>query len=226
VRPNPIFRFTLSLLFVISALAPTLRAAPQTGVTVSIDPRSLALPIGGTRQFGAKVIGTTNTAVTWTVNNLAAGDATVGTISGAGFYTAPAVPPPGYVVTVKATSVADPTAFAACNVTVRNPIPNVASVTPSPLPLGPFTLTVKGSLFMSGAQVLWNSAPLPTNYVSATLLTATGSATQTGSFNVTVANPGPGAVSAAFVVKVVSSVVVVVTPSSAGLMPGAAQQFR
>jgi uncharacterized protein (DUF1800 family) len=226
VRPNSILQFTLSLLLVITALAPAIQAAPQTGVAVSIDPKALTLAVGGTRQFSVKVTGATNTAVTWTVNNLPGGNSSIGTISNTGFYTAPAVPPPGYVVTVKATSVADSTAFAACNVTVRNLTPNVYSVAPSPLPLGPFTITVNGSLFASGAQVLWNNAPLATNFVSANQLTAAGNATLTGSFNVTVANPGPAAVSTAFTVKVVSSVAVTVSPSAAGLVPGATQQFQ
>ncbi|HKP13301.1 MAG TPA: DUF1800 family protein [Blastocatellia bacterium] len=195
-------------------------------MTVSIDPVNLTLPAGGTRQFSVKVVGAANTAVTWSVNGITGGNATVGTISGPGLYAAPAVPPAGYAVTVKATSAADPTAFAAGTVTVRNQIPNVTSVAPSPLPLGPFTITVNGSRFVSGAQVMWNNTPLPTNFVSTSQLTATGNAAQTGSFNVTVANPGPGAVSTALAVKVVSSVVVVVTPSSVGLVPAATQQFQ
>jgi uncharacterized protein (DUF1800 family) len=199
---------------------------PLTGVTVRIDPVNLTLTAGGTRQFSVQVTGTPNTAVTWKVNNLPGGNAAVGTISGTGFYTAPAVPPPGYVVTVKATSVADPTAFAAGSITVRNPVPNITSVTPSPLPLGPFSITVNGSRFVSGAQVLWNNVPLQTSFVSAAKLTATGNAAQTGSASITVANPGPGAVSTPFTVNVVSSIVVIVTPNSAGLMPTATQQFQ
>src|SRR5437868_631137 len=226
VRPNSILRFTLSLLLIITPLAPSASAVAQTGVTVAIDPVNLTLPVGSTRQYSLKVMNTTNTAVTWTINNLPGGDATVGTISSTGFYTAPAALPPGYTVTIKATSVADPTAFAAGTITVRNQIPYVTSVTPSTLPLGAFTITVNGSRFVSGAQVLWNNSALPTSYVSATQLTATGSATQTGNFNITVANPGPGAVSTALAIKVVSSVVVNITPASVGLVPGASQQFQ
>jgi uncharacterized protein (DUF1800 family) len=226
VRPNSILRFTLSLLLIITPLAPCASAVAQTGVTVAIDPVNLTLPVGGTRQYSLKMTNTTNTAVIWTINNLPGGDATVGTISSTGFYTAPAVLPSGYTVTIKATSVADPTAFAAGTITVRNQIPYVTSVTPSTLPLGAFTITVNGSRFVSGAQVLWNNSALPTSYVSATQLTATGSATQTGNFNITVANPGPGAVSTALAIKVVSSVVVNITPASVGLVPGASQQFQ
>src|SRR5690349_2394102 len=207
-------------------LAPLAEAAPAAGVTVRIDPVNLTLAVGSTRQFSVLVGGTTNTAVTWSINGINGGNTTVGTISSTGFYSAPAVPPPGYTVTVKATSVADPTAFAAGTITVRNQIPYVTSVAPSPLPLGPLNITVNGSRFVSGAQVLLNNAPLSTNFVSSTQLTATGNATQTGSFSLTVANPGPGAVSSPFTVSVVSTVVVVVTPGSVGLAPGATQQFQ
>jgi uncharacterized protein (DUF1800 family) len=226
VRPNSTFRLTAWFLLITLALAPLAEAMPLAGVTVRIDPVNLTLTVGGTRQFTVKVAGTTNTAVTWSINGITGGNATVGTISSSGFYTAPAVPPAGYAVTVKATSVADPTAFAAGTITVRNQTPSITSVSPSPLPLGPFTLTVNGSRFISGAQVLWNNAPLATNFVSTSKLTATGNATQTGSVSITVANPGPGAVSSPFTVNVVSSVVVVVTPGSAGLAPGATQQFQ
>lgn len=226
MRPTSLSRFTVWLLLITTVLAPLVRAASPAGVTVHIDPMSLTLPVGSTRQFTVQVAGTTNTTVIWSVNGITGGNATIGTISNTGFYTAPAVPPAGYAVTVKATSVADPTAFAAGTITVRNQTPGITSVTPSPLPRGPFTITVNGSRFVSGAQVLWNNTPLPTNFVSASQLTATGSATQTGSFNVTVANPGPGAVSTALAVKVVSSVVVVVMPSSVGLVPTATQQFQ
>ena len=227
MRPNSILRFTLSLLLILTPLAPCASAIAQTGVTVYIDPVNMTLPVGGTRQYSLKVMGTTNTAVTWTINNLPGGDATVGTITAAGFYTAPAVPPPGYAVSIKATSVADPTASAAGTITVRNQIPYVTSVMPSALTLGPFVITVNGSRFVSGAQVLWNNTALQTNYVSPTQLTATGNAMLTGSFNITVANPGPAAVSSpALPVNVSSTVVVNVTPSSVGLVPGASQQFQ
>jgi uncharacterized protein (DUF1800 family) len=208
------------------AVAPFAEAAPAVGVTVRIDPVNLTLAVGSTRQFSVLVGGTTNTAVTWSINGVNGGNTTVGTISSTGFYSAPAVPPPGYAVTVKATSVADPTAFAAGTITVRNQTPSVTSVTPSPLPLGPFNITVNGSRFVSGVQVLLNNGPLSTNFVSSTQLTATGNATQTGSFSLTVANPGPGAVSSPFTVNVVSTVVVVVTPGSVGLAPAATQQFQ
>src|SRR5438093_2661447 len=49
----------------------SLSTVPRTAasaVTVAIDPRAaVTVPVNGTRQFSAKVGGTTNTAVTWSL---------------------------------------------------------------------------------------------------------------------------------------------------------------
>jgi IPT/TIG domain len=49
-----------------------------------------------------------------------------------------------------------------------------------------------GSNFVSGAQVMFNNAALPTTFVSSTQLTATGNAISAGTFPVMVQNPDPG----------------------------------
>jgi uncharacterized protein (DUF1800 family) len=226
VRLKHTLRFFLCLSLTLQIwVAPSL-AAMKTSVVVTIDPTSVSMPVNSTRQFAAKVTGSTNKAVTWSVNNIVGGNAAVGTINSTGLYTAPLVPPSGYAVTVKATSLASPSAFAVAAVTVRNQIPYVTSVTPNSLPPGPFTLTVNGSRFVSGAQVLWNNTALPTNFISTTQLTATGNAAQLGLANITVANPGPGAVSTALTVNVLSTLVVSVTPTSANLPTGGTLGFQ
>ena len=201
-------------------------ASAHRGVTVTIDPGSFSTPIGGVRQLSAQVTGAANTAVTWTVNGVVGGNSTVGTIDNTGKYTAPAVTPAGWAVTARATSVADPSAFAVCAITVRNQIPYLTSAAPNPMPPGAFTLNMTGSRFVSGAQVLWNGTPLATNFVSATQLTATGNATQLGVATLTVMNPGPGAVSTPLTVNVVSALVVNIVPASVNVQAGATQQFQ
>jgi uncharacterized protein (DUF1800 family) len=215
----------LCLSFAMTKLSAGTQVSP-TVVTVTISPASITLPVGGNRQFTVQVSGTKNKSVNWTVNDIPNGNATVGTIDSAGLYTAPAATPPGYGVTVKATSAASATASADCAVTVRNQIPRLNSVTPSTLLPGPFTVTANGSRFVSGAQVLWNNTPLQTAFVSSTRLTATGNATQTGSVTITVANPGPESVSTPLTINVVSSISVSVTPNAVSLVPGASQQFQ
>jgi hypothetical protein len=76
-------------------------------VTVTVSPTSVAIPTGGSQQFTATVAGTSNTAVNWSVNGIAGGNAVVGTISAGGIYAAPATIPTPASVTIAATSQAD-----------------------------------------------------------------------------------------------------------------------
>jgi hypothetical protein len=100
---------------------------------VSLTPGSASILLGNTQAFTATVSGTTDTAVSWTVNSVAGGNATLGTISAAGLYTAPADLPSPATVEVRATSHADGTRYAAAQVTVTSDIalslaPGAASV--------------------------------------------------------------------------------------------------
>ncbi len=195
-------RSTIGLLLLMVAIA-----APAVAQTVAVSPTSVSLPVGGDRQLTAFVNGAPSAAVSWTVNGIPGGNTTVGVIDAKGKYTAPAVPPAGWNVTARATSVSNPAASASCLIAVRNQIPWTTGLSPNRLPLGPFTLKVIGSRFVSGAQVLWNGAPLTTTFNSSTQLTATGTATQVGRINITVANPGPGAVSTPLILTVTSGTV-------------------
>jgi uncharacterized protein (DUF1800 family) len=94
---------------------------PTPGVTVAVSPTSVALAPGATQAFGATVTGSTNTAVAWSVNGIAGGNATVGTISAGGLYTAPAAVPSPTTVTVRATSAASTAASAQPSVTIAAP---------------------------------------------------------------------------------------------------------
>ncbi|NDQ58425.1 MAG: DUF4091 domain-containing protein [Acidipila sp.] len=76
---------------------------------VTVTPPSDSLHVGESAQLSATVLGVTNTLVTWAVSGVTGGNTTVGLISPTGLYIAPvAVPRPG-MLTVTATSVADPT---------------------------------------------------------------------------------------------------------------------
>lgn len=72
-------------------------------------------------MFKATVINTTNTTVTWQVNNINGGNAKVGTISTFGVYVAPPTEPTPPTVNVKATSQADTTKSARALVTIGQP---------------------------------------------------------------------------------------------------------
>ncbi|MDT5059884.1 MAG: hypothetical protein QOH63_343 [Acidobacteriota bacterium] len=192
-RGSPVVALSLMFALLITTV-PTVRAF-AAGMTVMLKDSSITIPQGGSRQLTATVSGVADTSVTWSVNGITGGDATAGTISTAGNYVSPSSIAVGTIVTIKATSVADPTAYATCSITIRNQIPYITSITPNPLPPGPFTITVNGSRYVSGAQVLLNSSPLPTKFISSTQLTATGNFVG-GSASVNVVNPGPaGAIS-------------------------------
>jgi hypothetical protein len=166
---------------------------PSSGnVQVSVTPNSVNVRAASTQQFTASVTGTTNTAVTWSVNKVSGGNSTNGTISSSGNYTAPATLPNPNTVTIQAISSADSSASGSSNVTVLNPTPILTSINPTSINVGAFSLTVTGNSFLSGSQVLFAGVPLTTTYVSATQLTATGTASTVGMFAISVSNPNPG----------------------------------
>jgi hypothetical protein len=101
---------------------------PPPSIVVNVTPQSNLLLLGNTQVFAADVANTTNTAVTWSVNGVIGGNGTVGTISAAGVYTAPADLPNNTVVTVAATSAADPSKTGSAQVTLASDI--AVSVTP------------------------------------------------------------------------------------------------
>jgi IPT/TIG domain-containing protein len=163
-----------------------------SGVTVRVSPASANVRAGATQSFSATVSGTSNTAVTWQVNGVTGGSSVAGTISASGIYTAPAAVPANNTVTVRAISAASSSATASGAVTLWNPMPVLTSIAPTSVPAGAVALTVNGSGFVSGAQVVLAGAPLATTFVSATQVTATGNVAAAGNYAVSVTNPNPG----------------------------------
>ena len=91
-------------------------------VTVTISPTSASVQAaGGTQAFTGTAQNATTPGVTWSVNGAAGGNATVGTISAQGVYTAPASVPSPATVTVTAASIQDPTVTASAQVTITAP---------------------------------------------------------------------------------------------------------
>jgi len=143
-------------------------------------------------MFTATVTGSSNTAVSWSVNSSPGGSSTLGTIDSSGNYTAPAALPSPNTVSVTATSAADSTKSSSSAVTLLNPTPVLTGISPAATNLGNYTLAVTGSNFVSGAQVLLGTSALSTTFVSSTQLTATGNASSAGTYSITVQNPDPG----------------------------------
>jgi hypothetical protein len=167
-------------------------ATPPAQIAVSVTPTAANVRGGAGQPFTATVTGTTNQAVTWSVNGVVGGNATVGLITNAGLYTAPTILTNPNTITVSATSTADAGASGASDVTLWNATPVLSNVSPATFTSGAYSLTVTGSKFVTSAQVLFGGAAVTTTFVSATQLTATGSAPSAGTFAVSVSNPNPG----------------------------------
>lgn len=86
--------------------------APAT-IVVTVAPTTASILTGGTQTFTATVTGTTDTAVTWSVQEAAGGS-----VNASGLYTAPGTPGTYHVV---ATSHASATKTASATVTVSAP---------------------------------------------------------------------------------------------------------
>lgn len=78
-----------------------LAALPAAAETLSVSPAFAAVHTRATQQFKATLSSGSGT-VAWQVNGIAGGNATVGTISSTGLYTAPAAVPAPTTVTVSA----------------------------------------------------------------------------------------------------------------------------
>jgi len=134
------------------------------GVHVAVAPSSAMLSVNGQQQFAAVVTGTTNTAVTWSVE-----EAGGGTVSSSGRYTAPATLG---VYHVRATSQQDTAQFGRATVTVNQG----ASVTVSPNPASVTTLGSKSfSVSVSGlsnSAVTWTVDENHGDFVAGKVTTA------------------------------------------------------
>ncbi len=208
-------------------------SANSATVAVQVKPGQVVLtlqPYSGTDvrvtnslNIGLNVSGTNNTGVTLQVNGAGGGNAQVGTAvsnaDGSITYTAPAVvPTPNNVVQLTLTSVDNPAISITQNISVLNPIPILATATPMSFdPAQPSTVTLNGSNFINGAQVLMNGSPVPTTFNTGNQLTATVTPTESGNLDLQVLNPNPGPATSADLIALVSGTppVPVVSPEDA-----------
>ena len=168
---------------------------PPPATSVTLTPTSATIYAGQTVTFKATVNGTTDQSLTWSVNGIEGGNATVGTVNIYGLYQSPANIPASNPITVRAVSKSNTNAAANGMVTVNNAIPHIVTVTPDSFQSpASFNITITGAGFANGATVNWGSTVLPTTFVSSTKLTATGNqATKIKVVAVSVDNPNPGA---------------------------------
>jgi Protein of unknown function (DUF1800) len=168
---------------------------PPESQTLTLSPSEAAVRAGSAQPFTASLADKT---FTWSVNGIAGGNATLGTIDANGNYTAPAALPSPNTITIGAAETGKSSVTASSAVTLLNPIPVVAGISPTQVNVGTFTLTITGSDFVNGATATFGGATLTTTFVSSTQLTASGTATaaEAGStVAVAVMNPDPGSIS-------------------------------
>jgi hypothetical protein len=184
------------------ALVPSITGCNTASLAVNLNTiAAIGTPatyvrVNQTMQINATYLAT-GQAMTFSVNGIPGGNATVGTISSTGLYTAPAVIPTPYTVTITSAIAKYPTAApGSVSVQVWNPIPVLGTVTPGGFSEGTTTVTVNGSQFIYGAQISWNGSMVNTTYVSSTQLLAQIAAPNPGTFPLTVTNPDPGSASA------------------------------
>jgi hypothetical protein len=147
---------------------------------------AVTLVTGTTQQFSATV-NSPDTAMIWQVNGSVGGNSTVGTISTAGLYTAPAHVPNPDTVTVTAVAHADQTASASKQVTITPPPAVVVSIAPRDRTVATgatlqFTATVQNT---SDLAVQWQ-----VNGVTGGNSTV-GTISTTGLFTAPIAVPSP-----------------------------------
>ena len=117
---------------------------PPPAVAVALTPATATVAAGGTLQYNAQVSNAANSAVTWSLSPA------VGNITTGGLYQAPAVTT-STVVTVRATSVADPAKSATAQLTLTPP----PVTPPSPTTFTPIRMNAGGARYVDTAGIPW-----------------------------------------------------------------------
>jgi len=156
--------------------------------SIKISPGYTTVGVNGTVQYAAKVTGLANATVTWSVSGVKGGNATNGTITAGGLYTAPATIPANGI-TVSALG-SDGKTSAIVYVAVEPPGPSISSISPNPIPVGSYGITVTGTGFQNGAVARTPGVNLSTTFVNSTTLKTSGYQAAAGTVAFQVENPG------------------------------------
>jgi len=202
---------------------------------VTVAPAIASILLGESQTFTATVGNTANTAVSWIVNGIPGGNASVGTIDAGGVYTAPQIQtaPPG--VSLVATSAADPSKSGTGTITVTSSFS--LSVT------GPSAVTaVEDATYAAALTVPANSNPSRVIFWSVAGTGCVGAACGTissgGVYAAPSVPPSPATVqiiatpqadrskAAAVSVSILPVIRVSISPSAATVALGSAQAFQ
>jgi YVTN family beta-propeller protein len=143
-----------------------------SGVIVTITPPNATIGTNETFQFTATVTGTTNTAVNFLINGLNP-NAPFGSITPTGLYTAPPSVPNPSTFNVTAVSAEDPAQSASSAVTILTATdPTLTSIDITQAGQGSVfqDFYATGTNLFSTSTLLVNGTPIPTTFISPTLL--------------------------------------------------------
>src|ERR1700745_2532549 len=211
-----------------SAAAASAVVSLTDGIVVAISPTSATVSTGGGQSFTASVTstGAPSTAVTWSVNGIAGGNSTLGTITSNGaagaLYVAPAVPPSPFSVGGTATSVARPTKSATASVTITCSATNTISPSAVRVSLAQTQAFTASFCLAAGASIAWDVNGIADG--NSTVGSITPSSANTVVYAAPIDLPSPstvvvhatsGLLTASASVMLVSNISVTVSPSSA-----------
>jgi hypothetical protein len=200
-------------------------------VTITVSPPTASVPTGGEQVFTASVAGLGGGAsgVAWSVNGIAGGNATVGTIASTGattaLYTAPSIPPNPATVTITATSNADSSKTGSAATTITCSATDSISPPSANVGLGQ-TQTFSASFCLAaGTNAAWDVHGIPGGNSTVGTIVSTGQETAlyTAPADLPAADPltihatAPADITATSTVTVISSVSVSVAPPTATL---------
>ena len=140
----------VSLLFAVSLVPAVLSITACGGGSLAVNLNTIAaigapassVRVNQTLQLTSSYVAS-GLPMIFYVNGIAGGDAQVGTISSTGLYTAPAVVPNPYTVTITSSIAKYPTAVpGSVPIQVWNPIPVLSAATPNGFSEGTTTVTV------------------------------------------------------------------------------------
>lgn len=207
-----------------------------SAIAVTISPTAASVETGGAQGFTASVTGegSLSASVAWSVNGVAGGNSTLGTIvanggsngSSSAVYTAPASVPSPAEISVTATSVADPSKSASAAVTITCAATNSISPSSAGITLGGTQIFAASFCLPAGTGISWDVNGIAGGNASLGTIIAAGgnptgsAATYTAPANLPPSNPvtihaTAGGLTASAIVTITSTISVSITPSSA-----------
>lgn len=213
-------------------------------IAITVSPATVNIPTSGVQVFTASVSGAGNpsAAVNWSVNGIAGGNSTIGTILATGSataqYTAPPAPPSPASVTVTATSAADSSKSGSATATITCAATNSISPPSASVGLGQTQSFTASFCLASGASIAWDVDGVAGGDSSRGTIVATNATTAQYTAPANLPSPDPvtihatvmpqpsgGAQSASALVTVTSSISVRVSPPNTTVSTGQRASF-